>query len=1470
MSLFLYKEYIFGGKLFLFEDFGSDSVRVSLPTYIYFFDWFRSGMPLWSDKMGIGTSVLSHGDIVFDPFTYLLFIFGKNNIIYMFVYMVIAKIILAGIFFWMFIGKYSKYKMSSYAKLIGAITYAFGGYMIVVGQNYVFGTIYVYMPLIFLGFEMWLQNKKKWLLILTLTATALYFYYFFYMTAIFFVVYAIFRYLTFYKFSIKHFLKYIFSLAGYSLVALGLSAFFWLPSLALTLTNLRIGSFVPKLENMFVPDLKIALTALGRFFGYDVFGYSKLYLGYNGDYFQLALFCGVITLVLITQIFCEENKKKKILYGIFSSVLLAFLFIPFFSYVFNGFSDFTYRWTYVLHFSLALLLAIAINTVFEKMKVNYKILFTTAGISLISSFVVIFFLSIMGTNGFFSLSHIRLDTQQFRDVFIKKMSLFYIDYFFIAAYTLLTILFFRIRYKNTVKIIILLLIFIELVWAPQDFINNRLYTTPDPVKNNLGYFDNTIHALNYLKEDDKSIYRIDKSYDSVISEYGHTPSNNDSLVQGYRGLKSYNANNQPNYIRFLINADVFVRYPFAVIPKGTTPQNVKYMDYHYVNGVGDRFLLQSFLGVKYYLSSAPLISPEYYQLIGKIKDVYIYRNNNYLPLGFTFDNFITHEEFMKLDNSVKDLALLSFVVIDNQNDLFGIINKNSTVILNNIKSEADVSNIINERRSNSLQITSYKEDNIIGKISVSKNKVLVITIPYDEGWIIYLDGNKETPLKVDSGLMGIKLKPGQHIIELKYFPVKMKLGIIISIITLLIFVFFNKKHIHKARVTINKQLKLFYKQTRRTYDTSMSYFSKTLSSTSKKLITNPKKSIFYTSIMSGISVFILGGLVTRGHSFYNFFNPDRTNYFMDFYNVLYSLYHGPYTYNSIYPPLPLLAYKAMLRLIPYDIVEHGAIAIRSSQVGQIVFLFYMLITLSAFVALIMEIKKGSKIEKYIFFFIILFSAPFLFQFERANIIFVALLFLMIFAFFKDSKNAIIREIALFSLAVSVGIKLYPAFFALLLIKEKRFKDLLRVVWYCAAVFILPFFGVGGISQMLVLFKNIFSTSNIAMDWGIGYAVNILNITRTFFATFGDFGNNPIIIGKNISLIILSLGVFSAFFLRSKWKTMALLTLLMILIPTISYEYTLIFMIIPLILFLDNEEKCKKRDYIYLACFILILTPIALNRIDVINNGFGRHLILPLTYGVLIQNIATSIMALCLITEGMLEQKAKRVLSPIGLFLLIFITKIYGTKFTGMKKYIVITGKVLLSVFIILIIFGEAMFSDIYNQVKSTRPIYTILKPVEAPEDTTGPIISKIEPQYLHFIDKVVVTGTGFSWGRNKRAKLMSSYGEIAPQYWSDNKFIFIVPITWKLGNVKIWAEKPMGQNGLYLSGNKVEIKIIDRLGDFNDDDIKYFAQIKYLDKEARDINDFKNYKLREYKYSRWIPTKVFQLYADFREIINLF
>jgi len=1444
MCLVLYARYIFSGKIFLFEDFGSDSVRVSLPTYIYFFDWFRNGMPLWSDKMGIGTSILSHGDIIFDPFTYILYIFGRNSIVNMFVYMVIAKIIFSGIFFWAFLGKF---KLSSYAKVIGAVTYAFGGYMIVTGQNYVFGTIYVYLPLILLGFEMWLQDKKGWLLILTLTLTALYFYYFFYMTAVFFFVYSVFRYFSFYSYKPIRFLKYLLSLAWFGIIAMGLSAFYWLPSVALTLSNLRVGASSLSPWNMLKINPNMMVDVFGRLFGYDIFGNVSTYFGFGGNYFQLVTFCGILTLVLTPQIFCEQDKRKRRSYGIFLITIAILLFVPFFSYVFNGFSDFTYRWTYILPFSLSLFLALAVDIVYEKMRVNYMILFITAGLLIAILMIEIFSLSIMDPGGIITFSNLHLFSPNIRHAFTANFKLFYPDYFLIAAFVLLTVIFLKTNCKNAAKIIILILVCISSIWFPYNAVNNRLITDPNPVRYEFGYFDGTNQTVSYLNKIDSGIYRIDKSYDSVMSEYGRIPSDNDAMAQGYRGLKSYNGNNQPNYIRFLQNEGIFVKYPAFIPLKGVKPQDLNGQHLNYINGVGDRYLLQSFLGVKYYLvkSDNKVILPSYYAYLTTINNIDVYRNNYYLPLGFAFDNYITNDDFMKLDIPTKDLTILSSVVIDGPREL--------REISNNPNAKSDIVNSIKKLKERGFKIISYKDDNIVGQINSLKNEVLVFTIPYDQGWEISVDSRRTIPLKVDNGLIGIKLSYGLHVIRLHYFPPEMTPGIIITALTLLLFLFFKKNSIIKSILRGKREIVLFYdKKVKEIY---MQAIRKATDVFKKQFKKNLKKSIFYTGIILGILIFFISGFITRGHSFYNFFNPDRNGPFMDFFNVLRNLFDGPYTHNSIYPPLPLLIYKLMLHFVPYDIAGKQPAVIRATQAGEVIFLIYMLITLLFFLGLTMLVKKGTSIEKYVFSFIMLFSAPFLHQFERANIIFVSLLCLMIFVFYKDSKNRILRELALIFLAVSAAIKIYPAVFGLLLIKEKKYKDAIKVFIYCVCFFILPFFILGGIKQFPLFIRNLSFASYLLAKWGVGYAVSMQNITRIIFGFFGNFGDNPIVIGKILSLVVLIFGLVSAFFLRTKWKAITMLTLIVVLVPSISYEYVLIFMIIPLIMFLDKVNK-ERFDYAYLTLFILLFIPFSLGRVDSISNGFGKNLIFPLTYGILIQNIAILIMAICLIIQGLGEEGAKIAFRTAGKYL----SSVFGLKSNSLKEWVLLIVKVLLAVIIFLLIFGDDLFSLIYNRPKTNLPVPQIAK-----QDLKNnyPFILGVQPYYVHFGDKILINGGNFIKWPNNPARFFTVYGKINTDYCSEVECVFSVPLNWKFGQVKI------GMQGFSAKNNNfVEIDVLDRLGNFNLDDIKYFGQIKYLTSQTQDINNFTNYKLRNIKFSRFIPTRIFQVYADTVELID--
>lgn len=83
----------------------------------------------------------------------------------------------------------------------------------------------------------------------------------------------------------------------------------------------------------------------------------------------------------------------------------------------------------------------------------------------------------------------------------------------------------------------------------------------------------------------------------------------------------------------------------------------------------------------------------------------------------------------------------------------------------------------------------YSQDHLKGTINVSEGQSCVYTsIPYDEGWNVYIDGKKVDIYKTCDSLIGFDIEPGTHKLELKYSCSWYNFGALISICGLAAFV----------------------------------------------------------------------------------------------------------------------------------------------------------------------------------------------------------------------------------------------------------------------------------------------------------------------------------------------------------------------------------------------------------------------------------------------------------------------------------------------------------------------------------------------------------------------------------------------------------------------------------------------------------------------------------------------------------
>ena len=108
----------------------------------------------------------------------------------------------------------------------------------------------------------------------------------------------------------------------------------------------------------------------------------------------------------------------------------------------------------------------------------------------------------------------------------------------------------------------------------------------------------------------------------------------------------------------------------------------------------------------------------------------------------------------------------------------------------------------NKLKAEQLEITSFEETCIKGKVTAKEDSVFYTSIPYDESWQVYIDGkrvseNELSNCKIGNGLLGFYISEGTHDIELRYEARGLKIGIIITVSTtallILILIVLRKK-----------------------------------------------------------------------------------------------------------------------------------------------------------------------------------------------------------------------------------------------------------------------------------------------------------------------------------------------------------------------------------------------------------------------------------------------------------------------------------------------------------------------------------------------------------------------------------------------------------------------------------------------------------------------------------------------------
>jgi len=263
------------------------------------------------------------------------------------------------------------------------------------------------------------------------------------------------------------------------------------------------------------------------------------------------------------------------------------------------------------------------------------------------------------------------------------------------------------------------------------------------------------------------------------------------------------------------------------------------------------------------------------------------------------------------------------------------------------------------------------------------------------------------------------------------------------------------------------------------------------------------------------------------------------------------------------------------------------------------------------------------------FILVFLSYPFLMAFDRANFEVVLFAFLYLFAIFYTSRP----KLSLVFLALAIAMKGIPAIFLILYLADKKYRELLITCGLVVGMTLLGYATYpGGLVHNLTNHLINLSVSNQSFTTGNGgfyfgnslYGaykfITLVIAPTTDLKAWTDGFQIPYLILSGI--LFCGVTAYLLFYEKVFWKKMALLICMMNLLPSVSGDYKLIHLFIPILLFI-KEPPQGWLDKLYTILFALLLIPKDYTHLPLYPEASSSILLSPLLMLLLVLVIITS-------------------------------------------------------------------------------------------------------------------------------------------------------------------------------------------------------------------------------------------------------
>ena len=186
--------------------------------------------------------------------------------------------------------------------------------------------------------------------------------------------------------------------------------------------------------------------------------------------------------------------------------------------------------------------------------------------------------------------------------------------------------------------------------------------------------------------------------------------------------------------------------------------------------------------------------------LGDVDGYALYHNDNYVPMGFTYDYYVTEVTYQTSIKTLRsNLLMRALVLTDEDVAQYGkYLTELSEDMLNDLHYDSYTQDCA-DRRAHSCSVFQMNNAGFHAEITLDKTNLVFFSVPYDDGFTAYVNGEKTDILRVDEGLMAVLCPAGASSIDFVYQAAGLSASRVVTAVAIPVWVVYVAYFVRRKR-----------------------------------------------------------------------------------------------------------------------------------------------------------------------------------------------------------------------------------------------------------------------------------------------------------------------------------------------------------------------------------------------------------------------------------------------------------------------------------------------------------------------------------------------------------------------------------------------------------------------------------------------------------------------------------------------